>query len=269
LKLLVRPFVWQTWWFGSAVLAVFTLSLVALVRYISLRRLREQMQQVQQRAALDGERARIARDMHDTVGASLTQIGLLGELANRPATPPEQASDYVRKMTEGSHALVQQLDEIVWAVDPENDTLEDLAAYVSQFVEEFFADSPIRCRMKAPAMLPELRLTTDVRHNLFLAVREALNNVARHSRATEASVQLAAEDGAVVLRIEDNGRGFDVRTVTARHGLENLRRRLSEIGGTCRIESTEGSGTKIVLVWPCRNQRPLIPGNKTTADIPN
>src|SRR5947208_7409291 len=132
--------------------------------------------------------------------------------------------------------MVRQLDAIVWAVDPENDTLEALAAYVSQFVEEFFADSSIRCRMKAPPMLPEIRLTTDVRHNLFLAVREALNNVARHSRATEASVHLAAENGAVVLRIEDNGQGFTVGTSTARHGLENIKRRLAEIGGLCSIE---------------------------------
>jgi signal transduction histidine kinase/ligand-binding sensor domain-containing protein len=254
LNLSVPPFVWQTWWFRALVLTAFTLSVVAVVRYVSLRRLREQMRQVQQQAALDGERARIARDMHDTVGASLTQIGLLGELAHRPATSPDQTRDYVRKMTEGSHALVQQLDEIVWAVDPENDTLEDLAAYVSQFVEEFFADSPIRCRMKAPAMLPALRLTTDVRHNLFLAVREALNNVARHSQATEASVNLTVEHDAVVLRIEDNGRGFKVGMATDRHGLENLKRRLSEIGGACRIESSEGTGTKIVLTWPCRNQ---------------
>jgi signal transduction histidine kinase len=156
-------------------------------------------------------------------------------------------------MTLGSHALVQQLDEIVWAVDPENDTLEDLAAYVSQFVEEFFTDSPIRCRVRAPAILPELRLTTDVRHNLFLAVREALNNVARHSKATEASVHLTANEDAVVIRIEDNGRGFDVGASTGRHGLENLKRRLAEIGGSCQIESQEGAGAKIVLAWNCRN----------------
>jgi signal transduction histidine kinase len=221
----------------------------AVVRYLSQRRLREQVRQMQQQAALDRERARIARDMHDTLGASLTQINLLGELASRVATRQRQVTDYVRKMTNSSHALVQQLDEIVWAVDPENDTLDDLATYISQFAAEFLAESPIRFRMKAPAILPHLRLTTDVRHNLFLAVREALNNVVRHSGATEATVTLRVEGEAVIIVIADNGRGFDVISAKGRHGLANLNQRLSEIGGNCRIESEPGHGTKVTLRW--------------------
>jgi signal transduction histidine kinase len=146
------------------------------------------------------------------------------------------------------------LDEIVWAVDPENDTVDGLATYISQFASEFFADFPIRCRMRAPPLLPDVRLTTQVRHNLFLAVKEALNNVARHSGATDATVSLAAEDHTLSISIEDNGHGFEAAAATQGHGLTNLKRRLSEVGGTCRIESRPGAGTQITLVWRWQDQ---------------
>jgi signal transduction histidine kinase len=246
----VKPFLWNTWWFRVAAGSMLAVLAAAAVRSMSQRRLRAQMREVQQQAALDRERARIARDMHDTLGASLTQINLLGELASREATTRPQVTDYVKKMTTSSHALVQQLDEIVWAVDPENDTLDDLATYISQFATEFLADSPIRFRMKLPAILPGLRLTTEVRHNLFLAVREALNNVVRHSGATETTITIQVEGPAVVIVIEDNGRGFQLAAETSRHGLANLKQRLTELGGTFRIESAPGQETKVTLTWP-------------------
>ena len=254
LKLRVTPFFWQTGWFRWGLLGVFTLVVVGVVRYVSYRRLRERVREVERQSALDRERARIARDMHDTLGASLTQINFLGEAASREAMPAEQVREHVGKITRSSHALVQQLDEIVWAVDPENDTLDGLATYISQFATEFFGDGPIRCRVRAPALLPELRLTTEVRHNLFLAVREALNNVARHSEAKEATINLNVEGDGVIISVEDNGRGFDVAAAAGRHGQANLKQRLEEIGGVCRVESQPGSGTKITLIWPRRDE---------------
>ena len=253
-KLTVTPFFWQATWFRWGLLVLFTLSVVGLVRYVSYRRLHERMGQVERQAALDQERARIARDMHDTLGASLTQMNILGALASREGTPLEEVRAQVGKITGSSQALVLQLDEIVWAVDPENDTLDGLATYISQFATEFFADLPIRCRTRAPALLPAVRLTTQVRHNLFLAVKEALNNVARHSGATEATVSLAAEDNTLSISIEDNGRGFEVAAATHGHGLTNLKQRLGEVGGTCRIESRPGAGTQITLVWRWQSQ---------------
>jgi signal transduction histidine kinase len=251
----VQPFLWNTWWFRTVAGSGLLVLAAVVVRYVTQRRLRIQMRQIQQQAALDRERARIARDMHDTLGASLTQINLLGELASREATARPQVTDYVRKMTHSSHALVQQLDEIVWAVDPENDTLDDLATYISQFATEFLADSPLRFRMKVPAILPDLRLTTEVRHNLFLAVREALNNVVRHSGATETTITLQVEGPAVVIAIEDNGRGFSPAAGTTRHGLANLEQRLTDLGGVCRIESAPDQGTKVTLTWPWRDRK--------------
>jgi signal transduction histidine kinase/ligand-binding sensor domain-containing protein len=260
LALTVRPFLWNTWWFQISVALALLSGVLLVARHVSQRRLREQVRQVQQRAALDRERARIARDMHDTLGASLTQINLLGELASHESTGRTQSFEYVRKMTHTSHSLVQQLDEIVWAVDPGNDTLDDLATYVSQFATEFLADLPIRFRMKVPPILPRLRLNTEARHNLFLAVREAFNNVVRHAAATEVSVTLGVQGKTLSIVIEDNGCGFQVAAPTARHGLANLTRRLHEIGGTCRIESEPGHGTKITLLWQIREHQPPFGG---------
>ena len=250
----VRPFIWNAAWFRITLASSLVLAIGLVVRYLSYRRLRERMQQLQHQAALDRERARIARDMHDTLGASLTQINLLGALASHETTPPEQVRTHAAKISGTSQTLVQQLDEIVWAVDPDNDTLDDLATYISQFAAEFFADVPIRCRVKAPTLLPTVRLTSNVRHNLFLAVREALNNVARHSAATEVNVALTAEHGLVMISIEDNGCGFRPSTNPPGHGLANLRRRLEEIGGTSRIEAEPGTGTRITLEWRWQNE---------------
>jgi signal transduction histidine kinase len=250
LKIKVTPFFWQTAWFRLALLGGLTALVMGTVRYVSFRRLRKRMLEMERQSALDRERARIARDMHDTLGASLTQINFLGAAASRETMPAEQVREQVAKITRSSQGLVQQLDEIVWAVDPENDTLEGLATYISQFATEFFMDGPVLCRVKVPALLPEIRLTTEVRHNLFLAVREALNNVARHSGAAEATVNLGLEGERVIIVIEDNGRGFDVAAATRRHGQVNLRQRLEEIGGTCQVESHPGSGTTITLHWP-------------------
>jgi len=254
LSLTVTPYFWQTRWFQWGMLVLFISGVAVLVRHLSHRRLRIRMQQVERQSALDQERARIARDMHDTLGASLTQINFLGAMASRESMPPAEVRSHVAKITGSSQSLVQQLDEIVWAVDPENDTPDGLATYISQFAEEFFSDLPIRCRIKAPAMLLPLRLTTQVRHNLFLAVKESLNNVARHSGATEVTVHLTIKDNVVAISIEDNGHGFDVAAPTQRHGVANLRQRLAEIGGTCDLESRTGCGTKIILEWRWRNE---------------
>jgi signal transduction histidine kinase/ligand-binding sensor domain-containing protein len=249
MRMKVTPFFWQTAWFRGGLLGLFTLAMVGVVRYVSHRRLRERLREVERQSALDKERERIARDMHDTLGASLTQINFLGAAASGDAMPAEQIREQVAKITRSSQGLVQQLDEIVWAVDPENDTLDGLATYISQFATEFFMDGSVICRVKVPALLPDLRLTTEVRHNLFLAVKEALNNVARHAGASEVTVNLTVGGRAVVITIEDNGCGFDVAADTRRHGQANLRQRLADIGGSCQVESRPGSGTKVTLCW--------------------
>lgn len=245
----VAPFIWQTWWFQFAVLAVFTAIVVAVVRYISFRRLRSKLQKLEQQAALDNERSRIARDIHDDLGGRLTEVELMLELANR--TPPEKLNGQMRQISSTVRQAGESLDEIVWAVNPRHDSLPRLLDYLGQYAIQFLQTAEIRCRVDFPDDPPPQTVPPDVRHNLFLAVKESLNNVARHAQATEIWLRVSLAENLLKIAIEDNGKGFngEIKDFCA-DGLRNMRQRMEEIGGRFEIESRPGAGTRIVLTLP-------------------
>lgn len=212
---------------------------------------------LKQTSALERERARIAQDIHDDLGASLTQISLLGELTLRdPQTP-----DHTRHRLERSQSAVRELhrsmDEIVWATNPRHDSLESLANYTARFAQQFFAESKTRIRLHFPPMLPNLKLGADARHNLFLAAKESLNNIAKHAQASEVQLHLNLDPNGRMasLRIQDNGHGFTppppAKTQPRRqgNGLQNIRSRLQTIGGSMTINSSN-EGTSVELRFP-------------------
>ena len=255
LRLVVTPFFWQTWWFRFAALAAFTLAIIAIVRYVSFRRLYQRLRLLEQQAALYKERARIAKDIHDDLGANLTQIVLLGELAQQDRGEPERSAERSSTISATARQAIKSLDEIVWAVNPRNDTLAHLIDYAGQFALDYLRLAGINCRLDFPESPPAREVSTDVRHNLFLAIKEALNNIVKHARATEVWLRASATDDGLRIAIEDNGCGFDQPPQDAwADGLRNMRQRLSEIGGECRIESKVGAGTKVSfeLPWPCK-----------------
>ena len=244
---------WQTWWFRLAVLAGFTVSVTAIVRYASFRRLRRQLRLVEQQAALQRERARIAKDIHDDLGANLTQIALLGELAQRDEGRPEKVAERLGTISATARQTIKALDEIVWAVNPRNDTLSHLVEYTGQFALDYLRLAGIRCRLDFPDNIPARELSTDLRHNLFLAAKEALTNIVRHARATEVWLRVNVTVCALELAIEDNGQGFDPAAEAADgDGLRNLRQRLAGMGDECQIESRPGAGTRVMLRLPWR-----------------
>jgi len=251
LSFTVLPFFWQTWWFRTIAVTAFTAIAVAVGRYISLRRLRLKLQALEQQTALEKERTRIARDIHDDVGAGLSEITLLSELALRDQVEPKKAGEHVRQISLSARHVTDALDEIVWAVNPGNDTLPHLVSYLGQFTMQFLQMANVRCRLDLPDQPPKRTLSADVRHNLFLASKEALNNIVRHAQATEASLRMTATDKSLKMIIEDNGRGFEKAPEGPGHdGLRNLRQRMREIGGECRIESNPGRGTRIEFSYP-------------------
>jgi signal transduction histidine kinase/ligand-binding sensor domain-containing protein len=249
----VAPFFWQTWSFRLAVLSGFTLALIALVRYVSFRRLRLRLRQLEQQAALHKERARIAKDIHDDLGANLTQISLLSELTRQDMAQPDKAGGHLQKISLTSRQVIKSLDEIVWAVNPRNDTLAHLIDYSGQFAIDYLGLAGIRCRLDFPEQSPPRELSTDVRHNLFLAVKEALHNIVKHAHASEVWLRISALEQGLQIVIEDNGCGFDREPDDAwADGLRNMRQRLAELGGQCRIASHAGTGTKVTFTapWP-------------------
>ena len=245
-RFVVAPFFWQTWWFRSLTILGFTAVIVAVARYLSFRRLQSKVRRLEQENALQKERARIAQDIHDDLGARMTQISLLAELTEQAIQQPEQAGDHVRQIATMSRQGIRALDEIVWAVNPGNDTLPDLLDYAGQYAVDFLQTAGVRCRVDFPDAPPLHDLPADVRHALFLAVKEALHNIVKHAQATEVWLRVRATETVLRWEIEDNGRGFASEPDNAlADGLRNMRERLVQMGGVCSIDSTPGLGTKI------------------------
>jgi ligand-binding sensor domain-containing protein/signal transduction histidine kinase len=248
----IAPFFWQTWWFRIFAIIGFTSMVIAIVRYISFRRLQIKVRELQQQAALDKERARIARDLHDNLGSQLTKIVMLSELSLQRRSDHDRVIDRVTEVSNTARQVVKSLDQTVWAVNPRNDTLPELINYIGQFAVEFLRPANIRCRVDLLGNISTRTASADVRHNLFLAVKEALNNVVCHARANEVQVTTIVSKDSATLIIEDNGQGFKHVTENGfADGLRNMQARMKEIGGEFGIESKPGIGTRIDFTFPC------------------
>jgi signal transduction histidine kinase len=201
-------------------------------------------EQIERQRALEEERARIARDLHDDLGAALTQIRFLSAVESRDQAVPEGTRNQLQLVSEKSRQLVASLDEIVWAINPANDSLQNLANYLCHVAAELFATTQIRCRLDVDDSFPAIGLTSEVRHNLYLAVREALNNIAKHSAASEGWVRIHWKEPDLEIAIEDNGRGYsEAQAAGAGEGLRNMRQRIETIGGRFKCDTTPGIGT--------------------------
>lgn len=262
---LERPSWWtarHALWVLAATVAVFCLSLgwvVALRRQVKVQ---TQIigQKIQREAALE-ERTRIARDLHDDLGASLTHIGFLSEVARKQMPGNGLVAEHLQEISGSTKEAFQALDEIVWVVNPKHDTLDGLTSYICQFAGHFFRGTPTRCRFDLPVRLPDRPIPTEWRNHLFFAVKEALNNVRKHAAASEVVIRFnipaitrdadgnataASSPAQYCISIEDNGRGFAQAEIsTTRNGLVNMRQRLEKIGGCCVLEGAPGQGTKV------------------------
>jgi signal transduction histidine kinase len=252
----VLPFFWQTLWFRAAIVLA-SLGLVGLTALLVTRaRYRRQLELAERQRGIERERARIAQDIHDDLGSSLTRIILLSQSARGDLDSPELAASDLDRIYETARNLTRSLDEIVWAVNPRHDTLDSLATYLGKFAQDFLGAADIRCRLDLPVSLPSWPLSAETRHNVFLAFKESLNNTVKHAQATEVRVSLALEASAFTLALEDNGKGFDTSAKNADtdDGLRNMRKRLAEIGGSCEIKSEPGNGTQIRFKVPVAPQ---------------
>jgi signal transduction histidine kinase/ligand-binding sensor domain-containing protein len=252
----VAPFFWQTWWFRLATVAGFTVGIVSMVRYLSFRRLRLKVRELEQQAALQRERARIARDIHDDVGNRLTEISLLSGLAMRENPAPGKTGQYVQRISSRVREVTDSLDEIVWAVSPGNDTLSSVVHYIGEFAVEFLQAADIRCSVEVPERIPNRTIPAEIRHNLFLAVKEAFNNSVRHAHASAVRLRVTLAADALVMTIHDNGDGFVASSRAGADGLRNMSQRMDEIGGQFQIKSEPGHGTEISLTYPWRDPTP-------------
>jgi signal transduction histidine kinase len=236
----------------------------ASARFVTVRKAKRRLEELERQHAIERERSRIAKDIHDDLGASLTHITMLTQSAREKLEDSAPANGDLRQIYGTARELTRTMEEVVWAVSPRHDSLDSLVTYLGTFAQDFAGASGLRCRLDLPAQVSELPLSSQVRHNVFLAFKEALHNVAKHAAATEVRISLKVEGGSFVLMVEDNGRGFRcdqpasvpapagepaARLLTG-HGLPNMRSRLEQIGGYCEIQSQYGLGARVRFVAP-------------------
>jgi signal transduction histidine kinase len=211
--------------------------------------LQRQLERLRQAQALEKERSRIAQDIHDQLGASLTQVSLLGELIESDKDEPAEVEMHARQITQTARETTRTLDEIVWAVNPSNDTLDGLITYLCKYAQEYVAVAGLQYRLEVPEALPGAVIPPEVRHNVYLAFKD----VVRHARATGVWVRLRLEPGAFRIEVEDNGCGMggvDEKKALTRNGLRNLRRRMESIGGAYEAVPGAEGGTRVCLTAP-------------------
>jgi signal transduction histidine kinase/ligand-binding sensor domain-containing protein len=249
------PLFYQTLWFRilTVLVAIAFVGLAALL--VTRARYRRQIEVAERQRGIERERTRIAQDIHDDLGSSLTRIILLSQSARGDLDSPDLAGKDLDRIYDTARNLTRSLDEIVWAVNPRHDTLDSLATYLGKFAQDFLGAANIRCRLDLPVSVPAWPLTAETRHNVFLAFKEALNNAVKHAQATEVRVSLTLQQSAFTLIVEDNGHGFSVpaapaQTTDTEDGLQNMRKRLNEVGGRCEIYSQPKKGTRISFSVP-------------------
>jgi signal transduction histidine kinase len=203
--------------------------------------------------AMDRERARIARDIHDSLGAGLTRMAMMSDLARKGAMSQTILPDRLDAIYRNARSLARSVDEIVWAVNPRNDTVAQFTSYVVQDVEEFVHAGDLSLRLDVPdGPCDERALPTHVRHHVCLAIREALQNVLRHAEATHVDFSIRVDDESINVVIRDDGVGFttDLLLAAEQDGLANMRHRISEVSGSVNIASAPRSGTTVTFRVP-------------------
>ncbi len=249
LPFIVLTPIWSRWWFWVVVGGGGCLGGFWVTRRIMKGRLQLALDLAKRQQMVERERTRIARDIHDDLGTSLTQISMLSESArDNPGNPSKTVSELDRICTVVREST-QAMDEIVWAADPENDSLDELATYISGFTQELLGGVGVRCRLEMPASFPCTVLSSEVRHNVFLTCKEALNNALKHGQPQEVRVKMFMEANRFVLAVSDDGCGFTLPNSSG-HGLANMKQRVEKLGGRFTLASTPGSGTRVSLEVP-------------------
>ncbi len=247
----VTPFFWQTWWFRALALAAFAAVVASVMRLISFRRLQSRLKELEYQTAIERERSRIARDLHDDLGSGVTHILFLNELALRNRVAPSELPSHARKIADTARDLAQSLDEAVWAINPRNDGSPHLIEYLGQYAIEFLKAANVRCRLDFPEELPLQKAPADVRYNLLYATKEALNNAVKHGRPAEVRLQVEVTEEIFRLTIQDDGAGFYMNgSLPDGNGLENMRERLEKIDGKFEMRSRPGEGTTVIFTMP-------------------
>jgi signal transduction histidine kinase len=251
LPLAVIPAWWETWTFKIVAVMFLIVAVATIARKVAQRRLKQRLRLLEQQQALEKERSRIARDLHDELGASLTEVGLLADRLAESA--PNGFAPQLSGLAWRTRRLATDLSGIVWTMNARHASLDQLALFLRRYTERLFRNTGIRCVVEGVERIPAVPLPPDVQHHLLAVTKEALNNILMHARATETRIQLQFLDGVFQVQIRDNGVGYSTdpsgRAFDG-NGLRNIRSRIVEIGGTAELTSAPGAGTVVTFQVP-------------------
>jgi uncharacterized protein YoxC len=242
----IRPPWWKTWWaYTGYVLLIITA--IGAVIYTILENQRKRIR------LIINERNRIARELHDDIGAELTRITILSQSLQKNKNLDEDVRIKHRKISETGKKVLGRIGEIIWTMNPQKDNLDGLAAYIRRFVTEYLETNDIDLHIEFPNEIPASAISDEYRRNVFLVIKEAISNISKYSKATQVRLSLEVREKQAEFEISDNGTGFSVREKENwGNGLRNMHQRMKDIGGTFLITSELDHGTFIRLTFPVR-----------------
>ena len=241
---ILRP-LWQRWWFITLTLLLTGLVAAAIIR-----------NRVARLIELERVRTRIAADLHDDIGASLSLIAMLSEVARRQALQGNfKVGESLASIAASSRELVDAMSDIVWAINPRKDRFSELLKRMRRFASDVFSSRDIALQFDAADHDHDFKLGADARREIFFIVKEGVNNIARHSGCTEAAIILKVQDRWLMLELRDNGKGFVPSPANEGNGLASMRERASKLGGEFELVSANGHGTTLRLKVPVERQR--------------
>lgn len=243
-----QSYFWQRGWFQAGLWGAILISVMFCLRLMA-----KLAVQSKAHALLDLERARIARDIHDELGARLTELALEGEVVQTELPAGSPVRPKLEALCEKARAVSGAMDEVVWMVNSRRDTLRDFANYACRYAQRFLNATPIRCRLDVDAELPDAVFELPIRRSLLLGVKEALNNAVKYSEASELFLSIQCRGLTLFVVVEDNGKGFELQSADpGRNGLTNMTERMKEVGGKCQITSTPNAGCRVEFQVPVR-----------------
>jgi ligand-binding sensor domain-containing protein/signal transduction histidine kinase len=239
LAIYIAPPYWQTWWFITLVVMMVTFILYAFYRY-----------RVNQLLQLQKVRSRIATDLHDDIGSTLTNINILSELSKKNIDHRKQAEIFLNRIAEEVNVTSQALDDIVWSINKNNDTVEETVARMRRYAAEMLEGANIRYSLQSDEQMSNRKLNMELRRDVYLLFKEAINNIYKHSKATTVEIRVWLDRNQLRMLIRDNGIGFDSKASTHRNGIKNMHERAGKWKGSIKLVTEEGRGTTTDIALP-------------------
>jgi signal transduction histidine kinase len=245
LTVIIRPPFWQTWWFYSLAGIFLILLIVLITRNLAQRKLKKKVAELEKQKEIDKERQRISREMHDDIGAGLTQITLMSESAKTKSSTIE-----LDEIAQTSRQLVSNMSEIIWSLNPENKTLEQTMAYLREQIHRQVEHSGMNYTIRLPENGKDISLSNEQRRNILLVTKEIIHNAVKHSKARNIELFASLQDNQLNFAVKDDGIGFMPAVKFAGNGLKNIRHRIEELKGSIEIESAPGQGSRFLYSVP-------------------